>query len=637
MKTRNIFLLALTAILGVSCHSWDEPSLEAGQDSYGNQYIQETNVVTIDALKTQYKSVISNNGLQQITKPTQIKVIVTGNDEGSNLYKQLYVSDGTGSLYMSIDKSGIFSEAAVGQCMLIELEGLYIGAYGKQPEIGTFYHNDSKDMDQVGRMSRYTWQDHFKLISPIAGLKAEPEEIVSMSTLDMEKDCGKLVKLVGVKMKGADGKATFAPSDGSAQLVGGCVNRDIEGMSNVVVRTSTYAKYAAMVMPTDPIDIIGIAARYNDTWQIMPRTQDDIQKSTHEPITPPEPKGTGTASDPYNVAGVLAYVESLGADKESPNDVYFSGVITSVTEEFTTQYGNGTFVVSDDENAINSFTFYRGLYVGNKKYTASDTQVKKGDKVVICGKVINFKGTTPETQQNKAYIVSLNSEGGQGGSGDAQTVSIADFNAAAESTDTWYQITGTIKNLKDGDLYGNFDIEDATGSVYVYGLLAEKGGEKKKFQELVAAKGIANGKKITIIGNRSSYNGKIQVANAYFVKIEDGEGGGDSGSGGDVQTVTVAQFNAAAVSTDVWYKLTGTVKNMKEDGSDIYGNFDIEDETGSVYVYGLLSEKGGAKKKFQELVAAKGIANGKKITIIGNRGDYQGKIEVVNAYFVSIE
>lgn len=418
MKTRNIFLLALSAIFATACHTWDEPSAEAGIESYGNKYIQETNVVTIDALKTQYKSVISDNSLKKIDKPTQIKVIVTGNDEGSNLYKQLYVSDGTGALYLSIDKSGIFSEASVGQCMLIELEGLYIGAYGKQPEIGTFYHNDSKDIDQVGRMSRYTWQDHFKLIPPVAGLKAEPEEIVSMGALDMEKDCGKLVRLVGVKMKGADGKITFAPSDGSAQIVGGCVNRDIANMSNVVVRTSTYAKYAAMVIPTEPIDITGIAARYNNTWQIMPRTQDDIQKSTHEPITPPAPAGTGTAADPYNVAGILAYVESLGADKESSKDVYVSGVITSVTEEYGTQYGTGSFVISDDATGINAFTFYRGYYLDNKKFTASDTQIKKGDKVVICGKVINYKGTTPETSQNKAYLFSLNGKGGDNGGGD---------------------------------------------------------------------------------------------------------------------------------------------------------------------------------------------------------------------------
>lgn len=102
----------------------------------------------------------------------------------------------------------------------------------------------------------------------------------------------------------------------------------------------------------------------------------------------------------------------------------------------------------------------------------------------------------------------------------------------------------------------------------------------------------------------------------------------------DVQTVTVAEFNAAAESTSVWYQLTGTISNLKD--GDIYGNFDLTDETGSVYVYGVLSEKGGAKKLFQDLVAQHGITNGTTITIIGNRGSYQGKIEVMNAYFVSV-
>jgi len=204
------------------------------------------------------------------------------------------------------------------------------------------------------------------------------------------------------------------------------------------------------------------------------------------------------------------------------------------------------------------------------------------------------------------------------------------------STDVWYQLTGTVKNLKDGDLYGNFDLEDASGSVYVYGLLSEKGGEKKKFQELAAAKGIKEGSKITIIGTRGEYNGKIEVLNAYFVSIEDGGGepGGTTGADGST-IITVADFNAAAVSTDVWYQLTGTIKNLKD--GDLYGNFDLEDSTGSVYVYGVLSEKGGAKKLFQDLVAAKGIANGKKITIVGNRGEYNGKIEVTNAYFIKVE
>ena len=54
---------------------------------------------------------------------------------------------------------------------------------------------------------------------------------------------------------------------------------------------------------------------------------------------------------------------------------------------------------------------------------------------------------------------------------EVKNVTIAEFNAAAESTDVWYQLTGTVKNLKDGDQYGNFDLEDETGSVYVYGVL----------------------------------------------------------------------------------------------------------------------------------------------------------------------
>ena len=207
-----------------------------------------------------------------------------------------------------------------------------------------------------------------------------------------------------------------------------------------------------------------------------------------------------------------------------------------------TKYGNITFEIADSKDGGPRFTAYQMAGSDGKKL-ADNFKLSKGDEVVICGKVVNYNGSKPETEgQGKSIIVSVNgkdtkgaSTGGgdnPGGGGDtpgggsdtpggnAQVVTIAQFNAAAVSTDVWYQLTGTVKNLKDGDQYGNFDLEDATGSVYVYGLLSEKGGEKKKFQDLVTAKGIANGKKITIIGNRGDFNGKIEVMNAYFVSIE---------------------------------------------------------------------------------------------------------------------
>jgi len=303
------------------------------------------------------------------------------------------------------------------------------------------------------------------------------------------------------------------------------------------------------------------------------------------------------------------------------------GECTKITN---TTYGNWNL-----KDATGEIYIYGTLDAEGKTKNFSSLGIEVGDIVTVEGPKKTFNSTI-ELVDVTVIAIEKGSKSDTSDSqpADVKTVTIADFNAAAESNDVWYQLTGIVKNLKEGDKYGNFDLEDETGSVYVYGLLSEKGGEKQKFQELVAEKGIKEGSKLTIIGNRGSYKDKIEVMNAYFVSVE---GGTDTPEPqpAEVKTVTIADFNAAAESNDVWYQLTGNVKNLKE--GDKYGNFDLEDETGSVYVYGLLSEKGGEKQKFQELVAEKGIKEGSKITIIGNRGSYKDKIEVMNAYFVSIE
>ncbi|SNU04673.1 hypothetical protein SAMN06298211_10954 [Prevotellaceae bacterium MN60] len=414
MKTRNIFLLALTALLTVSCHSWDDPSEEAGLKSIGNQYIQATNVKTIAEIKSSFQNEINNNGLKQVTKPTQIQGIVIGDDAGSNLYKQIYVQDATGALCISINKSGLFSETAVGQCVMIELEGLYVGGYGKQGQVGISYTDPSKEnaTAQVGRMSRYTWDEHFKLIPAIEGLSVKPITLRSLESLDLAADCGKLVKLVGVKLKNADGKIVFAPSDGSAKLVGGCVNRDIDGMSNVVVRTSTYAKFANEVMPTEKVNITGIAARYNDTWQIMPRTADDIElttgdEKTDDDVPEVDPAGTGTEADPFNVAAAIAKCQQTG--ETATEEIFF--VKGLVSADYTVDsYKNATLVLVDALGATKAkFTAYR-VKGADGKGLKEGYKIAKGATVIVSGKLVNYKGNTPETVQNSGTLVSVNGQ-----------------------------------------------------------------------------------------------------------------------------------------------------------------------------------------------------------------------------------
>ena len=420
MKTRNIFLLALTAILTVSCHTWDDPSVTEGLNSYGNQYLQESNVVTLADLKADFKDVISSGSLKQVTKPTQIKVIVTGNDEGSNIYKTLYVADKTGGISLSINKSGIFSEAPVGQCMLIELNGLYIGGYGQQPQVGILYQKD-ETTQQVGRMDRYTWQEHFKLIPAVKGLSVKPIKTNDMGMLDLDRDFGKVVTLVGVTMKDADGEKVFAPSDGSVKLSGGCANREVANQSTTVyVRTSTYAKFATMVMPTEKINITGILSRFANDIQIMPRTLDDIQPydglDYESTWTPTEPDGDGTAAKPFNVAAAIAKCQEVGTTTSSQK-YYIKGYVVADAEA-SEQYGNITFEIADSKDGGVRFTAYQMAGSDGKKLS-SGFKVSKGDEVVICGKVVNYNGSKPETEgQGKSIIVSINGKDTKGASVD---------------------------------------------------------------------------------------------------------------------------------------------------------------------------------------------------------------------------
>ena len=350
----------------------------------------------------------------------------------------------------------------------------------------------------------------------------------------------------------------------------------------------------------DIVTVMGPKTTYNGTTELVNVRVLKIEK----PVI--AAKGSGTLSDPYNVQGALDYINTLGADTPSEQDVYIKGYVTSIVEQFGTQYGNATFRISDTKSGDNFLTFWRGLYLGNVKYTEG-TLLNEGDEVIICGKVVNYRGTTPETVQGNAYLYSLNGkteiENGGGTQGDeVKVVTISQFKAAEVNPDVWYQLTGIVTNLKDGDLYGNFDLVDATDSVYVYGLLSEKGGAKKMFQDLVAAKGITNGSKITIIGTRGEYKEKIEVMSAYFVSIEGGSGGNTETAGTLAKPFTPAEANEfaskleAGTNTDSTYYIKGKIVKYANNGefgiqygnASFYISVDGSEDSEQFYVFRTL-------------------------------------------------
>lgn len=205
--------------------------------------------------------------------------------------------------------------------------------------------------------------------------------------------------------------------------------------------------------------------------------------------------------------------------------------------------------------------------------------------------------------------------------GGIMEATVADFLAAAEGP-SLFKLTGKVANLKPGN-YGNFDLVDGTGSVYVYGLTATP---VEKNDQSFPTLNIKEGDIVTLIGTRASHNGTAQVGGpAYYV----------SHVGNTV--VTVEEFLAKEVNSDTRYMLTGTVKNIVMDKDDPtkqseYGNFDLEDETGSVYVYGLtVAPVAKNDKSFPKLE----IEEGDVITIVGTRAAYNNNPQVGGpAYFI---
>lgn len=420
-----------------------------------------------------------------------------------------------------------------------------------------------------------------------------------------------------------------------------------------------FASGNTQIQVGDEVIICGIVTNYNGTFE----TQQNkaylyaLNGAGGGGDTPGgEAKGSGTLEDPWNPVAANAFINTLAADQETDKDYYIKGKIAEIKEEFTANYGNASFYISEDGSNANTFYVFRTLYLNNKKWANGDTQIQVGDDVIICGKLVNYKGNTPETVQNKNYIYQLNSNGGGGGGDEppanggtldnpftpAEAEAYASSLASGAETEKDYYIKGKIASIKEefSANYGNasfyISADGADDNTFYVFRTLYLGNRKWTSGDTQVKKG----DEVIICGKLTNYMGNTPetVQNKSYIYSLNGKtdgGGGGGGDTGEVKVVTIAEFNAAAVSNDVWYQLSGTVKNLKN--NDQYGNFDLEDATGSVYVYGLLAEKGGAKQQFQQLAAAKGIKNGTKITLIGNRGDYNGKIEVMNAYLVSVD
>lgn len=282
------------------------------------------------------------------------------------------------------------------------------------------------------------------------------------------------------------------------------------------------------------------------------------------------PSGTGTAADPFNVAGAVKYIEDGGSESELK---YVKGKVVSVEQgSFDANYGSLKYYISDDGTPTNQFYVYNGYAGPNRTKFSGEDALKQGDEVVICGNLVVYSGT--KEFQTGNYIVSLNGEGG------TTTPDTPTTGKGSESNP--YTVAEAIAAIKAGAPTSEVYVTGIVSDVYFYSdqykslsyYISDDG--KSKDMQVYSGKGLNGadftskddlkvGQKVTIKGIIKAFNKNgtdiMEIdKNSTIVKIE-GEGTGgevtpkpdtpDTGNGkitfaDDHRTLTLENSNATA-------------------------------------------------------------------------------------------
>lgn len=365
-------------------------------------------------------------------------------------------------------------------------------------------------------------------------------------------------------------------------------------------------------------------------------------------------EGNGTVDSPYNPLAVVQYIKSLEAGVNSSDYVYIKGIVSS-TKEISAQFGNASFYISADGTTTGTqFYVYRVKGLGNKNI-ASDDEVKVGDEVIICAKVVNYGGNTPETVQGEGYIYALNgkTEGGTTPStgqatGDGSKENpfnsvaanqMASKLASGEKTDKQYYIKGKVVSVKEA-----FSAQFGNASFYI----SDDGKEDNKFyvfrtlylgnEKWTEGKtNVAVGDEVVVCGSLINYMGNTPETvqgETYLVSLKSNGGGTETPDTPDTPEVGEG-LTLDATNGIVTMMNSGVAEGSSIEVSVADMNLTDDGETGTEVTTITLSD--GTKIEFDgggETNKAKYFKKYKAIRVYKNNGfTVTGKSKIAKIVF----
>ena len=289
--------MLLAAFVMVGCaDEFDRPPINEPKAEYADKVN-----TTIYDLKYKYwndaRNYIDTIGVNENGDDIIIKGRVVSSDESGNIYKSLVIQDSTAALALSINQSTLYTSYRVGQEIVINATGMYIGKYNGLQQLGYPEWYAQGNAWEATFMSLELFQEH----AQINGFPRVAEiDTLSVSLGSLPSDpsglCtwqSQLVRLDDVTFTEADGKVVFAGDDASA-------NRTLQDLNGntIIVRNSNYADFRSERLPVGTGSVVGILSYYGTAWQLLLRDSKDCIGFTTEI--------KGLKADPYTMADVAA-------------------------------------------------------------------------------------------------------------------------------------------------------------------------------------------------------------------------------------------------------------------------------------------------------------------------------------------
>lgn len=278
--TLGIGALALAAGMTACQADMDTPDLQVPEAT-----IQPN--MTIAELKTEFQNKTELVGTKEDGSHYIIHGRVVSSDASGNIYQNLVVQDETAALTFSIRQGSMYTSYRLGQEVVVDMTGLYIGYYRGLQQVGA--PGDPYDgAPQLGFMAYDNWLGHAQktgLPNPDTKLVTYDEQwpadnmycislTLPISQGDLIRLQSQLVEIRNVSFSGADGKLTFAPKQET-------VSRYIknEAGDSIAVRNSGYSNFYNDPLPMGTGNVRGILGYYGDSWQLTLRDRSDVMIS----------------------------------------------------------------------------------------------------------------------------------------------------------------------------------------------------------------------------------------------------------------------------------------------------------------------------------------------------------------------